>query len=206
VSAEDVERRILELWMTTRIPLTRANLQFLTGAPRKKLEGWLEQMVVADVLDADVDDRGEIVYSVRGADRSPSGPATIAELERLDKARRSARSTLAEKAAAKAGAMVLSQKLGETALASPGPARKSLAGSAILSFVLGPIGWLYAGPWKTAVPAAAGTAAAWMILPHFLLAPFYGIALPASAAIGALYAWRFNRHGKRTPILPEEKK
>ncbi|MCU1280555.1 MAG: hypothetical protein JWM53_4101 [bacterium] len=42
------------------------------------------------------------------------------------------------------------------------------------------------------------------IIPHLLLAPLLAIAHPLSAAIGLLYAWRYNQKGERTSLLPSE--
>ena len=49
------------------MPLTRPNLQFVTGVPRAKLDKWLDQLVADGVLDVDADDDGEMVWGVRGA-------------------------------------------------------------------------------------------------------------------------------------------
>lgn len=80
---DEFESATLELWMTTGIPLTQANLQYHTRLPRRKLRTWLEAMVGEGVLEMDCDDAGEIIYTVPGADRPPTGPRTFAELERL---------------------------------------------------------------------------------------------------------------------------
>src|SRR6185436_10552783 len=44
VNREDFETRVLELWMTTRIPLTRAHLQYATGLVRRRMNAWLDEM------------------------------------------------------------------------------------------------------------------------------------------------------------------
>jgi hypothetical protein len=78
-----------------------------------------------------------------------------------------------------------------------------------LSLFTGPVGWLYAGAWKEAVPAAAG----WVVisailakLPQFLIAPVLSVALPVSAIIGMLYVAKFNKHGRRGPLFGEPEK
>src|SRR5438270_4098605 len=69
--------------MTTRMPLTRANLQFVTAVPRGKLEKWLDQLVADGVLDVDADDDGEMVWGVRGAARAATGPQKPEEVKKL---------------------------------------------------------------------------------------------------------------------------
>jgi hypothetical protein len=198
---DDFEARLLALWINTRIPLTRANVVYCTKAPRKKAEKWLNEMTREGVLDVDSSDDGELVWTVRGADRSPNGPATIAELERRDKlAAQVGGSTALVLAREAARPLAKRQPAGTPAEAGAQP--KSIAMSAVLSFALGPIGWLYAAPFRTAVPFAAGFALAVKILPSFLLLPILGLVMPASALVGAAYAWRYNQRGERTPILP----
>lgn len=88
------------------------------------------------------------------------------------------------------------------------PGRKSLALSGILSFLLGPFGWLYAAPLKEAIPVILAYAAlGWLlqlVLPSFLLMYLVGIVNVASGVAGALYAWGHNSAGKRVPLLLKE--
>ena len=83
MTRDEFEHRILSLWMTTRMPLTRANLQFVTGVPRAKLGKWLDALVADGVLDVDADDEGEMVWGVRGAVRATSGPDKPEEVKKL---------------------------------------------------------------------------------------------------------------------------
>src|SRR5436305_1693264 len=78
------EARVLGIWLRSRVPLTLAHVQHLTRASRQKTRKALDAMTVAGLLDVDVADDGEMVWSVRGAERPRSGPETVAELERLD--------------------------------------------------------------------------------------------------------------------------
>lgn len=98
-------------------------------------------------------------------------------------------------------------------LTVPTPGEKSWVKAGLGSMLLGPIGWLYAGAWREAVPAAAGwLAIAYLlqILPSILLFPVLIVALPISGIIGAMYAARYNRHGSRqrmfTPTPPAKVK
>ena len=68
----EFEHSVLTLWMTTRVPLTRANLQFYSGADRRQMEKWLDDMVRDGALEFDSDDAGEVLYTVP----APSGPKT----------------------------------------------------------------------------------------------------------------------------------
>ena len=77
---------------------------------------------------------------------------------------------------------------------------KSLLASAGLS-LFGPVGWLYAGSFREAIPATLAYIAIGSILPSFLLAPFMLVGSAASALVGLTYAWQFNRKKRRTPLL-----
>lgn len=81
-----------------------------------------------------------------------------------------------------------------------GKGEKSLAASAALS-LLGPVGWLYAGSFREAIPATAAAIAVYTILPSFILAPFIIVGALASSAVGLTYAWQFNRKKGRTPLF-----
>ncbi len=83
-------------------------------------------------------------------------------------------------------------------------ARKSILASGLLSFFFGPLGWLYAAPWKVALPAAGVYVLLCGILPQFILVYLIGIIAPISGIGGVLYAIGFNMAGKRTPIFGKE--
>ena len=189
------EQRVLELWVGTRVPLNRVNLQVLTGVPRKKLERWLDEMVGTGMLEVDSDDIGELEWAVVGAERSRTGTASVGDLKKLDGLRTGlpgAQTSLvrvATRALARRGPVVLGA-----------PEQKSIVASAALGFFLGPLGWLYAAPLKDAVPAVGLGMLATMILPHFLLLPLLGIAAPLSALAAAFYAWQHNATGHRVSL------
>jgi hypothetical protein len=202
VKQDAFEKRVLEIWVRTRISLTAAHLQHLTGAPRGKVGRWLDAMTAAGVLDVDVDDQGEMTWKVRGAERAPNGPTTIAEMEKLERlsaevggsARALAGSARALAAASRGGA-----------LARPGDEHKSIVASGVLSLFFGPLGWLYAAPLREAVPGALVFCVAASLLPHFLLAPLLGVAAPLSGLAGIYYAWRHNQTGERTGLFSDTK-
>lgn len=92
----------------------------------------------------------------------------------------------------------------------PTKGEKSWVKSGIASMALGPIGWLYAGSMREAVPASAAwlllAAIASKILPAVLLMPVLMVALPLSGIAGVVYALQFNRTGKRQRLFGDEKK
>lgn len=192
----DFESRVLEIWMRSRIPLTAAHVQHLTGASRDKVRRWLDAMTVGGALDADVDDDGEMVWKVRGAERPASGPQTVAELERIERL-----------AAEVAGASTaLAQVSRVTGLTRRDGSQKSIIASGALSLFFGPLGWLYAAPMREAVPGVVIAAAVGALLPSFLLAPLLGIAAPLSGIAGVYYAWRHNQTGERTGLFSDKNK
>jgi hypothetical protein len=197
MNQESFEGRILKLWVTTRVPFTRANLQVATGAPRKKMEAWLKQLVIDGVLDADVNDDGEFVYSVRGAERPRAGATSVAELDKLEELGRQVRG------AATAGTALALKSQAASLLAPAGAGEKSVVLSGLLSLVGGPIGWLYAGHWKEAIPGALGFWLMWKLLPTFLFMMAWPVVAVASAGVGAIYALKYNRKGERQKLLPD---
>jgi predicted phage gp36 major capsid-like protein len=92
----------------------------------------------------------------------------------------------------------------------PAKGEKSWIASGVASMALGPLGWLYAGSLREAVPAAAGwvllmTIAA-KILPMVLLMPVLMVALPLSGIAGVIYALQYNRKGARQRLFGDDKK
>lgn len=203
MTRDDFEHRLLSLWMTTRMPLTRANLQFVTGVPRAKLEKWLDSLVADGVLDVDADDEGEMVWGVRGAARAQKGPDKPEEVKKLA----DLKAEVASSGAAASTALALVKAGGGAArslVTTGGDGKKSLIASGLLSFFFGPLGWLYAGSLKEAGVVALVYFLLCAIIPHLLLAPLLAIAHPLSAAIGVLYAWKYNQKGERATLLPSD--
>jgi hypothetical protein len=202
VTRDQFEARLLALWMTTQMPLTRANVQFVTGVPRAKLGKWLDQLTADGVLEVDSDDEGELIWSVRGAARASSGPSKPEEVKKL--------ADLKREVGGATGSAVALIKVGASAasslVASGGDNRKSLIASGLLSFFFGPLGWLYAAPLREAGPVALLYVLLSIIVPHFLWLPIIAIAHPLSAAVGVAYAWRHNQKGERTSLLPGDPK
>ncbi len=204
MTRDDFEHRLLSLWMTTRMPLTRANLQFVTGVPRARLDKWLDQLVADGVLDVDADDEGEMVWGVRGAVRAQKGPDKPEEVKKLADLKAEVG---ASAAASSALALVKVGSGAARSLVTSGDGKKSLVASGVLSFFFGPIGWLYAGAWKEAIPGAL----VWLILIKLLprwaiLAPLWLTAMAVSGGIGFLYARKYNDKGERASLLGDDTK
>jgi len=92
----------------------------------------------------------------------------------------------------------------------PGKGDKSWVKSGIASTALGPIGWLYAGALREAVPASIVwvllVALVSKILPSVLLLPALMVALPLSGIGGVYYALQYNRTGSRQRLFGDDKK
>lgn len=92
----------------------------------------------------------------------------------------------------------------------PTKGEKSWVKSGIASMALGPIGWLYAGSMREAVPASAAwlllAAIASKILPAVLLMPVLMVALPLSGIAGVVYALQYNRTGRRQRLFGDSDK
>ena len=91
----------------------------------------------------------------------------------------------------------------------PKKGEKSWVKSGVASMLLGPLGWLYAGSFREAVPASA----AWLVfafiaskLPIFLLWPVMMVALPLSGIAGVVYAMQYNKAGGRQRLWGDKKK
>jgi hypothetical protein len=88
--------------------------------------------------------------------------------------------------------------------------KKSLLWSGGLSFFGGPLGWLYAGSFREAIPASAAYLAVASIVTKtglvFLLMPAFAVGLGVSGIAGMLYAWQYNKTGKRQRLFGDSKK
>jgi hypothetical protein len=189
----EFEHKVLSLWVSTRVPLTAVNLQLHTGLARDKVLRMLDELVRDQILELDSDDEGEMLWTVPATERPPNGLTRMDEVQRLDRLR-------AGVAASPRASRALVRSTGAAPLQTAGSDRKSVLASGVLSFFLGPLGWLYAAPLREAAPAVGLYLVAAMLLPHFLLAPLLGILAPLSALAGVVYAWSHNSSGRRTSL------
>jgi hypothetical protein len=93
---------------------------------------------------------------------------------------------------------------------TPKQGDKSWVKSGVASLLLGPLGWLYAGSFREAVPASAAWLAfgalASKIIPMFLLMPVLLVIMPLSGIAGVLYAMQYNRKGARQRLFDRKDK
>ena len=86
---------------------------------------------------------------------------------------------------------------------------KSWVKSGLASMLLGPLGWMYAGSLREAVPASAAwlafAALASKMIPMFLLMPVLIVLLPLSGIAGVVYALQYNRQGSRQRLFEKDK-
>lgn len=90
---------------------------------------------------------------------------------------------------------------------APKQGDKSWVKSGVASMVLGPIGWLYAGSLREAIPASVAWLAFAAIaakLPWILLMPVLLVVMPLSGIAGLLYAVQYNRHGGRQRLFGDK--
>ncbi len=92
---------------------------------------------------------------------------------------------------------------------APKAGEKSWVKSGVASLLLGPLGWLYAGSLREAIPASAAWLAfgalASKIIPMFLLMPVLLVAMPLSGIAGIVYAMQYNRKGGRQRLFDKSK-
>lgn len=216
VKPKDFEQAVLELAMTTRVPLTRANIAFYTGASAKQADKWLDVMVREGLIEFDSDDNGDLLYTVTGAQRPASGATQLTRCSACQKATgagsrctRCGRLLDAHLRALKeeverAGSALDLVRRGSDLMrvGHPQPGDKNLMIGGLLG-LLGPMGWFYSAPLKEAAVATLVFIIAAKAL-GFLFYPLLGMILPLSALLGAMYAWRYNRSGQRTSLFLEE--
>lgn len=218
MNRDEFERKTLTLWMETRIPLTLVNVQYHTGAPRKKVEAWLDELVRNDVLEMVVGNDGEVRWKFNGAKRPLDGPTTFDAWRGHGSGPRKGQGddplrSAADELRADFDRM---KSAADTALAvrdvrnelkrQPREGDRSMLVSAGLSLLFGPFGWLYAGAWKETIPGIGIYILLWLlrdipILGWFAM-PLILIAHLIAIGAGGIYAYKFNKAGhSRQPIL-----
>jgi hypothetical protein len=188
------------------VALTVANVAARTGVAPRKAEAMLDEMVRTHNLESDVDEKqGVIVYRVRGL--SPNVKRVrVAEAES-----RRARGVddVKRDLAMAAGEVMVRQaatRAKDVVLAKPKEGEKSIALGGLLG-LLGPWGLAYSAPWVTVLLTSAAYIVALNIpIIRTIVGMFAVIIHVACALAGLAYAWRFNQNGKRTPLLPPERK
>lgn len=187
----DFELAVMKLWTTSLVPMTRVNILAFTKVERSKLDGWLDELIKDSILELDSDEEGELVWNVRGAKRPARGLTSVAQLEKLRAIEGEAPIVV------KAGPRATAQG---SAIVAASP-KKSLVASGILSFLFGPLGWLYAAPLVESIPAAFAYILLCSIIPKFILVYILAVVGPLSGIAGVLYAWSYNRIGRRATLF-----
>ncbi len=212
---QEFEQAVLELAMTTRVPLTRANIVFYTGAQASKADKWLDEMVRDGLVEFDTDDDGELLYKVCGSKRPATGPK---ELTRCTACKRASGTgsrcsrcgqlldshlrALKEEVEGKLVSTAL-RKLPRAAMLTTSPeGGKNVALGGALG-LLGPLGWFYAAPLQEAAMASVAFLLLFS-LSKWLVIVLSGLLLPLSAIVGALYAYKYNRTGRRSGLFTDE--
>jgi len=208
MNRDDFEARVLKLWTTTQIPLTRTNLQLATGEPRRKVERWLDELVREGVLELSSDDEGDLCWVVLGARRSGKGLSSVEDWLKLQRLEAEVGVGVSRDSGSSALRRVEEDEpFAEVSrpLALGGGDKKSVVASGLLSLFFGPFGWLYAAPLKEALPAVLGYVIICSIVPKFLLIYLMGPIGAVSAVMGVLYAWSYNQSGGRTALWGRDK-
>ena len=185
-------------------PLTIANVAARTRMPPRKAEAMLDDMLRGGHLDTEIDEReGVLVYRMKGLTPG-AGKKRVA----VD-SRREGSSGGFMSAASDVLVRQTAQRAKAAVMANPSGGRSILWGIG-LGAVFGPLGLLYAAPIVTAL---LGTVAylitlkvlGWIPLVSMLVPLVVALVHISSAALGGLSAHRFNKAGKRMPLLPPEK-
>jgi hypothetical protein len=106
------------------------------------------------------------------------------------------------------GALALAKKANDVKNELAKKGEKSWIKSGIASMLLGPLGWLYAGSFREAIPASVVYLAFAAILSKlpFVMWPVMMVALPLSGIAGVVYAMQFNKTGSRQRLWGDKKK
>jgi len=106
------------------------------------------------------------------------------------------------------GALQLAKKANDVKNELAKKGEKSWIKSGIASMLLGPLGWLYAGSFREAIPAGVAYLAFAALLSKlpFIMWPVMMVALPLSGIAGVVYALQYNKTGARQRLWGDKKK
>jgi hypothetical protein len=106
------------------------------------------------------------------------------------------------------GALALAKKANDVRNELAKKGEKSWIKSGLASMLLGPLGWLYAGSLREAVPASVAYLAFAALLSKlpFIMWPVMMVALPLSGIAGVVYALQYNKTGARQRLWGDKKK
>jgi len=199
MTREEFER-VVRAMRAEGVPLSMPNLMVRTELPRHTIQEWLD----------DIDQPRPAEASATKKTAAGKGVDAIDSL-------REGFDALKDRVVKDAATRVVREKLGldeqpataRRSKTSRAPkAQRDLRLAALFGLLGGPIGLFYSAPLLTAGIASAIYVAAVLALLFIPLigtaALFYLVPLVhlACAALGPAYAWRFNRVGARSPLLP----
>ncbi len=180
--------------------MTRANAlaygEQILGLSPAQMRIAIDELVADGVVLADgPEDDALILWP--GEARPSLGPKTIAEAETLERLQREAAVAVPQKTPK----FMLAKRESEEVVLE----KKSVMASGALSFLFGPLGWLYAAPLKDVAVGffvfSALTTIASLVLPGSLAAVVAALASFGSGVLGMSYAHQYNKRGKRTALL-----
>lgn len=162
-----------------------ANLMVRTELPRAQIERWLDEM------------QRDAKFTTPDAE-PPQRKNRDGKPHMLRRAKALEREIVSE---------VIKARLGvEQRTVQVGKPRRSIKIGALLGLLFPPAGLAYAAPWKvTVMGSVIYLPLAWLSIKFAFLGTLFGLLLPVhlfGAVLGAGYAWRFNRKGRRAPLLP----
>ncbi len=199
MSREEFER-VVRAMRAEGVPLSMPNLMVRTELPRHTIQDWLDDL-----------DKPKKEDDATASSKTVAGKGVDA----IDQLRESI-GALKDRVVKDAATKVVREKLGlddddapkSRSSSKAKRAKRDLRVAAGLGLLGGPFGLLYAAPLLTAGIASAVYLAVVLVL---LFVPLIGTAflfylVPlvhlACAALGPAYAWRFNRVGARSALLP----
>jgi len=225
----ELEAFIRRAWTDSQTPLTDENVARLVGLPRADVEHGMRQLMRKGVVDMDIDAGGNIVWCVPGLKRAASQLPPAPSTETVTSPPVAKPVEVATGSAIVAQPAVVSAPTErrtayvdppkpprqEVSVSVPGigvkvgfstdPERKSVLLSGGVSLLFGPFGWIYAAPWKEALPAIGIYTVLVALFPKFLVGTLLGVLHPTCGVLGMLYAFRHNQTKRRTPLLLVDK-
>lgn len=150
----------------------------------------------------------EKVKAQRAADQAEKAALSQRQTELVRKKRPTAEIEDDDRGSDLGGALALAKKANEVKNELAKKGEKSWIKSGLASMLLGPLGWLYAGSFREAVPASVAYLAFAALLSKlpFIMWPVMMVALPLSGIAGVVYALQFNKTGARQRLWGDKKK
>lgn len=198
VSRAEFEKIVKDM-QSKGTPLTMPNLLVRTELPRAQIEEWLDAMQRDVRFVPKKKDDPKADAAKKGAPRVSDDNADEGDADEGGGFASLKKELLGEMVKSRLG-------IGEKSVEST-RARRQVRTGGILGLALPPAGLIYSAPIPIAVlGTAAYLALAWFGLKTFVYGGLYIVILLhlAGAVLGAGYAWRFNRKGKRAALVPRE--